>query len=40
MSTRLAKNGRLIDRSKPIEFTFNGKRMKGYAGDTDRKSVV
>ncbi|GLO70068.1 sarcosine oxidase subunit alpha [Phaeobacter inhibens] len=34
MSTRLAKNGRLIDRSKPIEFTFNGKRMKGYAGDT------
>ncbi|MBO9441210.1 sarcosine oxidase subunit alpha family protein [Phaeobacter italicus] len=34
MSTRLAKNGRLIDRSKQIEFTFNGKRMKGYAGDT------
>ncbi|EDZ47679.1 sarcosine oxidase, alpha subunit family [Rhodobacterales bacterium Y4I] len=34
MSTRLAKHGRLIDRSKQIAFTFNGKSMKGYAGDT------
>ena len=34
MSTRLAKGGRLIDRTKPQEFTFNGKRMKGYEGDT------
>ena len=34
MSTRLATGGRLIDRSKPIEFTFDGKKMKGYAGDT------
>ncbi len=34
MSTRLAKQGRLIDRNKQIEFTFNGKRMTGYAGDT------
>ena len=34
MSTRLANQGRLIDRSKPIEFTFNGTRMTGYAGDT------
>jgi len=34
MSTRLQKGGRLIDRAKPQEFTFNGKRMKGYAGDT------
>ncbi|MEP2717701.1 sarcosine oxidase subunit alpha family protein [Pseudophaeobacter sp.] len=34
MSTRLAKQGRLIDRSKQIEFTFNGKRMLGYAGDS------
>ena len=34
MSTRLANTGRLIDRSAPIEFTFNGKRMRGYAGDT------
>ncbi|MEY4984595.1 MAG: hypothetical protein RIR62_2861 [Pseudomonadota bacterium] len=34
MSTRLAKGGRLIDRSAAREFTFNGKRMKGFAGDT------
>ncbi|NKB27172.1 MAG: sarcosine oxidase subunit alpha family protein [Rhodobacteraceae bacterium] len=34
MSTRLATGGRLIDRSKPLNFTFNGKRMTGYAGDT------
>ncbi|CUH80019.1 sarcosine oxidase subunit alpha family protein [Tropicibacter naphthalenivorans] len=34
MSTRLAKGGRLTDRSKQIEFTFNGKRLTGVAGDT------
>jgi len=34
MSTRLAKGGRLIDRAKPLNFTFNGKPMRGYAGDT------
>ena len=34
MSTRLSKGGRLIDRTKPLSFTFNGRRMKGYAGDT------
>ncbi len=34
MSTRLAKGGRLIDRSAAAEFTFNGRRMRGYQGDT------
>jgi sarcosine oxidase subunit alpha len=34
MSTRLATGGRLIDRTKPLNFTFNGKRLQGYAGDT------
>ncbi|MDH5452453.1 MAG: sarcosine oxidase subunit alpha family protein, partial [Paracoccaceae bacterium] len=34
MSTRLQNGGRLIDRTKPLSFTFNGKRMQGYAGDT------
>ncbi len=34
MSTRLAKGGRLIDRSQPLAFTFNGKPMRGFAGDT------
>ncbi len=34
MSTRLANGGRLIDRTKPVSFMFNGKKMGGYAGDT------
>ncbi len=34
MSTRLSKGGRLIDRSKPVSFTFNGRPMRGFAGDT------
>jgi sarcosine oxidase subunit alpha len=34
MSTRLAKTGRLLDRSRTQEFTFNGKRLKGHPGDT------
>jgi sarcosine oxidase subunit alpha len=34
MSTRLAKGGRLINRSAPVEFSFNGKRLRGYQGDT------
>ncbi len=34
MSTRLAAKGQLIDRSKPIAFTFNGNRFVGYQGDT------
>ncbi|MDB4017638.1 sarcosine oxidase subunit alpha family protein [Amylibacter sp.] len=34
MSTRLSKGGRLINRSKSIEFSFDGKRLNGYEGDT------
>lgn len=34
MSTRLANKGRLIDRSKSLDFSFNGTKFKGYAGDT------
>ena len=34
MSTRLAKPGRLINRSKQVTFTFNGTSMQGYEGDT------
>jgi sarcosine oxidase subunit alpha len=26
--------GRLIDRSKPLNFSFDGKKLKGFAGDT------
>ncbi len=28
------RSGGLIDRSKPIAFTFNGQRLQGFAGDT------
>ena len=34
MSVRIAKTGRLIDRAKPVSFTFNGKVLSGFAGDT------
>jgi sarcosine oxidase subunit alpha len=34
VSTRLQKGGRLIDRTKPLNFTFNGRKMRGFAGDT------
>jgi sarcosine oxidase, subunit alpha len=34
MSHRLPTGGRLIDRSQPLDFTFNGRRLRGYAGDT------
>ncbi|MEL6915861.1 MAG: sarcosine oxidase subunit alpha family protein [Pseudomonadota bacterium] len=34
MSTRLKTGGRLIDRTRQVEFSFNGKRLKGLAGDT------
>jgi len=34
MSTRLAQTGRLIDRNTPLSFTFNGRRMQGFAGNT------
>jgi sarcosine oxidase subunit alpha len=34
MSRRLKTGGRLIDRSKPIEFTFDGRSLRGYIGDT------
>ena len=34
MSTRLSKGGRLIDRGAQAEFTFDGRRMTGFKGDT------
>ena len=34
MSTRLSSGGRLLHKSKAVEFSFNGKRLKGYEGDT------
>ncbi|PSL21697.1 sarcosine oxidase subunit alpha family protein [Shimia abyssi] len=34
MSTRLATGGRLLNKGKQLKFTFNGKQMTGYEGDT------
>ncbi len=34
MSTRLAKSGRFINKSKQVSFTFNGKSLQGFEGDT------
>ncbi|MEZ5675862.1 MAG: sarcosine oxidase subunit alpha family protein [Thalassovita sp.] len=34
MSTRLTSGGRLLNKGKPLRFTFNGKNFKGYEGDT------
>ncbi|MBU2982024.1 sarcosine oxidase subunit alpha family protein [Lentibacter algarum] len=34
MSTRLTTGGARIARNKPVTFTFNGKTLKGFEGDT------
>ncbi|MDA3856969.1 MAG: 2Fe-2S iron-sulfur cluster-binding protein, partial [Roseovarius sp.] len=34
MSTRLATGGRLLDKARAVNFTFNGKRLRGHVGDT------
>lgn len=34
MSLRLPSGGRLIDRSKPRQFKFNGRKVSGFEGDT------
>ncbi|MFZ5750933.1 MAG: sarcosine oxidase subunit alpha family protein [Pseudomonadota bacterium] len=34
MTTRLATGGRLIDRTRPMRFTFDGLPFTGFAGDT------
>ncbi len=34
MSTRLQTGGSLLNKDVPLNFTFNGRKMKGYQGDT------
>ena len=34
MSHRLESGGRLIDRAQSVRFTFNGRHLRGFAGDT------
>ena len=40
MSTRLASGGRRIDRDAPLKFAFNGKKLKGYSGDTVASALL
>lgn len=37
---RLPKGGRLIDRAKKVSFTFDGKTMSGFQGDTLASAVL
>jgi sarcosine oxidase subunit alpha len=40
MSTRLASGGRLIDRTAVLDFTFNGRRLRGFKGDTIASALL
>ena len=40
MSTRLENTGRLVNRDKPVSFSFNGKTMRGYEGDTLASALI
>jgi sarcosine oxidase subunit alpha len=37
---RLAKGGRFVDRSKKVSFSFDGKTLSGFAGDTLASAVT
>ncbi len=39
-SRRLADGGRLIDRTRPVGFTFDGRDLTGFAGDTLASALV
>ena len=34
MSTRIATGGRLLNKSNAVNFSFNGKQLRGFEGDT------
>ncbi|WP_413719739.1 sarcosine oxidase subunit alpha family protein [Silicimonas sp. MF1-12-2] len=40
MSHRLPKGGRLIDRGQPQNFTFNGRQLRGFKGDTLASALI
>lgn len=40
MSTRRLATGGLIDRSRPITFTWDGKKRAGYSGDTLASALI
>ena len=37
---RLAQGGTRIDRTKKVHFTFDGKQLTGFAGDTLASAVM
>jgi len=40
MSLRLPEGGLLIDRSAPVRFSFNGKTLRGFKGDTLASALI
>ncbi len=40
MSTRLPTGGRFINRSKPLNFRFNSRKLKGFEGDTVASALM
>ena len=40
MSHRLSQGGRQIDRSQPQNFTFNGRQLRGFKGDTLASALI
>ena len=40
MQTRRLPDGGRIDRSRPLSFTLNGRRLEGYAGDTVASALI
>jgi len=37
---RLSSGGRLVDRSKKVTFSFDGKTLQGFQGDTVASAVL
>ena len=40
MSTRLSNAGRLLNKAKAVTFSFNGKNMQGFEGDTIASALL
>jgi sarcosine oxidase subunit alpha len=40
MSTRLANGGRLLNKSRQMKFSFNGKQLRGFEGDTIASALL
>ncbi len=40
MSSFRLPNGGRIDRSKPLDFSFDGKPMQGFSGDTVASALL